>query len=251
MQTTVTAVDQIPPLTHEEAMGLARTEYENLTAIVDQLRPQDWASPTGCTGWDVTAVLAHVLGMLEGNADPAEAGRQAEAAGRRAATSGEAWIDALTALQVTEHAQLTRGQLAEAVRGTAPRSLAARAQSSPEQRAEVFHPGPPFDEEWTYGYLIDVIHTRDPWMHRIDICRAIGAEPVLSAEHDGRIVAGVVAEWVRRHGRPCTLVLTGPAGGSYSHGTAGPHLELDAVRFCRMLSGRGSGDGLLAQQVPF
>jgi hypothetical protein len=30
----------------------------------------------------------------------------------------------------------------------------------------VFNPGPPFDEEWTRGYLTDVIHTRDPWMHR-------------------------------------------------------------------------------------
>ena len=41
------------------------------------------------------------------------------------------------------------------------------------------------------------------------------------------------------------------AGGNYTHGTGGPHLQLDAVEFCRVLSGRGTGDGLLAQQVPF
>jgi hypothetical protein len=60
-----------------------------------------------------------------------------------------------------------------------------------------------------------------------------------------------VAEWARRHGQPFTLVLEGPAGGSYTAGTGGPHLQLDAVQFCRVLSGRGTADGLLAQQVPF
>ena len=42
-----------------------------------------------------------------------------------------------------------------------------------------------------------------------------------------------------------------PAGGTYAHGTGGPHFQLDAVEFCRVLSGRGTGAGLLAQQVPF
>jgi len=31
----------------------------------------------------------------------------------------------------------------------------------------------------------------------------------------------------------------------------GPELEFDAVEFCRVLSGRGNGTGLLAEQVPF
>ena len=29
-------------------------------------------------------------------------------------------------------------------------------------------------EPWTLGYLIDVILTRDPWMHRMDIAAATG-----------------------------------------------------------------------------
>jgi len=37
---------------------------------------------------------------------------------------------------------------------------------------------------------------------------------VLTPDHDARIVADVVAEWAGRHGRPFTLHLTGPAGGS-------------------------------------
>ncbi len=115
----------------------------------------------------------------------------------------------------------------------------------------------PFDSElpgegvWTLGYLVDVIHTRDPWLHRVDICRATGREPALTAEHDGRIVANVVADWAPRHGAPFTLELTGPAGGTFVVGPGGEQLRLDAVEFCRILSGRAPGTGLLATSVTF
>lgn len=61
-----------------------------------------------------------------------------------------------------------------------------------------------------------------------------------------------MAEWARRHGRPFTLHLTGPAGGAYVQGPGdGAELTLDAVEFCRILSGRATGDGLLGRRVPF
>ena len=84
--------------------------------------------------------------------------------------------------------------------------------------------------------------------------RTTTAAPVpmtLTAEHDGVIVADVAAEWASRHGEPCTLTLSGPAGGTWEFGGGGDHVELDAVEFCRILSGRGSGSGLLATRVPF
>jgi uncharacterized cupin superfamily protein len=74
---------------------------------------------------------------------------------------------------------------------------------------------------------------------------------VLTADHDGRIVADVVAEWARAHGRPYRLTLTGPAGGTWSAGAGGAEVRLDAVEFCRVLSGRAEGTGLLAHAVPF
>jgi hypothetical protein len=92
---------------------------------------------------------------------------------------------------------------------------------------------------------------RDYWMHRVDLARATGNELELSASHDGRIVADVVAEWAHAHAKPFALTLEGPAGGPYVHGDHGDELRLDAVEFCRILSGRGSGSGLLAQEVPF
>ena len=48
-----------------------------------------------------------------------------------------------------------------------------------------------------------------------------------------------------------TLTLTGPAGGTWSSGTDGERIDLDAVEFCRILSGRAPGTGLLVHQVPF
>jgi hypothetical protein len=106
-------------------------------------------------------------------------------------------------------------------------------------------------ERWTFGYLIDVILTRDTWMHRSDIADATGQPMTLTVDHDGLLIADVAVEWATRHGRPCTLTLTGLAGGSWSWGAGGPAYELDAVQFARILSGRGEGDGLLATRVPF
>jgi hypothetical protein len=91
-------------------------------------------------------------------------------------------------------------------------------------------------------------------MHRADAARALSRTPELSAGHDGRIVADVVAEWARRHGKPFMLDLTGPAGGTYSHAPDHPgteHLSLDAVDFCRALAGRGHPVGLLTTIVAF
>jgi hypothetical protein len=94
---------------------------------------------------------------------------------------------------------------------------------------------------------VDVILTRDPWMHRLDIARAVGLDPELTADHDGVLVA----EWAQRHGSPYRLRLTGPAGGTCSAEDDGPELELEATEFCRLVSGRGTGTGLLAEQIPF
>ena len=73
----------------------------------------------------------------------------------------------------------------------------------------------------------------------------------LTPEHDGVLVADIVAEWATRHAQPYTLHLTGPAGGTFSSLSGGPELELDALDFCRTLSGREQGEGLLAVQTPF
>jgi hypothetical protein len=105
-------------------------------------------------------------------------------------------------------------------------------------------------ERWSIAYLDDIIYTRDTWMHRFDTCRALGVEPDVTVGHDDMIVADIVREWALRHGQSFQLKLTGTAGGVFGDGN-GDVMELDALEFCRLLSGRGDGEGLLAVEVGY
>jgi uncharacterized protein (TIGR03083 family) len=246
-----TAAEAIPAIRHDEAMRLAAVECERLLVVADRLQEEEWLRQTDCPDWNVKEILAHVLGMLELQSDGDERMRQFKIATVAAEQTGSLRIDAMTALQVREHAALSSQDLRRALHDTVPRALTGRTGTTADQRAALYSSGLPGEDAWTFGYLFDVILTRDPWIHRVDICRAIEREMELSADHDGRIVADVVAEWARRHGQPFTLILDGPAGGQFSVGIGGPDLELDAVAFCRILSGRAPGSGLLATSVPF
>jgi uncharacterized protein (TIGR03083 family) len=248
---TATPVTTIPPLEHDEAMELAATEYDRLLAVVQQLDAGDWKRQTDNDLWDVHTMLAHVLGTMDSNASPDEQARQQAAAGELAATKGMYFVDALSEVQVQKHRDLPPSELANLLAATAPAALAGRTGVPAAVRDAVLIPGPPFTGEWTIGYLIDVIYTRDTWMHRIDLCRAAGKEMVTTPDHDGRIVADLVREWAAEHGQPFTLVLTRPAGGTFAQGDGGERIELDAVEFCRILSGRGTASGLLTTGVPF
>lgn len=239
-----------PALSRSTAMQLAATEYERVVDLLRSLAPADWHAPTDCSQWDVRAMTAHLLGMVEMAASLRDQLRQVRLARRR----GGLFIDALTALQVDERAGMTGDQLVQRYAARAPQAVKGRrrtpgfVQRRPMPVAQRVNDR---EEEWTIGFLVDTILTRDPWMHRVDIVRATGADHVLTPEHDGVIVADVVTEWAARHGQPFSLRLTGPAGGSWSRGPGGQPIEMDAVDFCRTLSRRAPGTGLLATEVPF
>jgi uncharacterized protein (TIGR03083 family) len=249
---TATRVETIPPITRAEVEGLARTEYERVADQLRSLAPDDWARQTDCPLWDVRAVAGHSTGMLSTFTGYRTLMRQMRTATKAAKQSGGPMIDALTAKQVADHADLSTSELIAKVDDVGPR--AARWRGT---RPALFRRMPMKEEvggkqeTWRMGYLLDVILTRDPWMHRVDIARATGREIELTPEHDRRIIADVIAEWARRHGTPFTLTLTGPAGGEYVAGENGEHITIDAVEFCRTLSGRATGIGLLTQEVPF
>jgi uncharacterized protein (TIGR03083 family) len=246
-----TVVDQIPAIGHDEAMDLAAAEYGRVLKLADDLADGDWSRRTDCIDWDVIDMLGHMLGMLEQQANAEERTRQLEAAGDLARQSGGVPLDEMTALQVREHVRLSTDELRRSLHNAAPRGLDARRATTSEQRAATFVIELPGEEPWTFGYLFDIIYTRDPWMHRVDISRATGRAVELSPAHDGRVVADVVADWARRHREAFTLTLTGVAGDTYRSGAGGPHITLDAVEFCRTLSGRAAADGLLNTPVPF
>lgn len=251
---TTTGAVRRSALDRRTAMTLAAEEYRRFATALERLDPADWARPTDCPAWDVRQVAAHVVGMEAMAAGIREGARQRRVATADAAASGVAFIDALTDLQVRERAGHDPDRLTAEARALGPRAARGR-RLTPFLVRRMRMPVPQVvggvAETWTLGYLIDVILTRDTWMHRIDLATATGTPLEPTAGHDGRIVADVVAEWAGRHRAPYRLTLTGPAGGTWHAGTDGPELELDAVQFCRVLSGRGSGSGLLATSVPF
>ncbi|HEX2072460.1 MAG TPA: maleylpyruvate isomerase family mycothiol-dependent enzyme [Geodermatophilus sp.] len=247
--TPVRAAPRSSAFDRATAMRLAATEYDRFLDQLRDLDEEDWTRPTDCPAWDVRAIAGHVLGEAEGAGSVREFVRQFVATAR--AGGG---VDAYTALQVREHAGLTPGEVVDRFAAAAPRAVRGRRRvPGPVRRLPI-----PDEqvvgstrERWTVGFLLDTIFNRDPWMHRIDIARATGRPLELTADHDGVLVADIVAEWAGRHGRPYRLRLTGPAGGTWTSGDGGEDLELDAVEFCRLLSGRGAATGLLAQPVPF
>jgi uncharacterized protein (TIGR03083 family) len=242
-----------PALDRALAMRLAREEYALFSDQLRRLTPQDWSRVTCCPAWDVHAMVCHVVGMAEMSASPLETWRQMRAAKR----AGGVFVDALTDVQMRKHAHRSPEELVARSQQVGPKAARGRRRTPALVRRRTMGIEQPVDntsertEPWTMGYLIDVILTRDTWMHRSDIAAATGRDMVLTAEHDGVLVADIVKEWAARHGQPVTLTLLGPAGGSWSLGSGGAAYELDAVEFCRILSGRGDGGGLLATQVPF
>ena len=252
MNTPVKATDKKharrPRFDREVAMELAAKEYEQVADLFDQLTPKQWAADTDCPGWDVRAMAGHMLGMIQMAASLPEMLRQQAASARRAKREGGLSIDALTALQVEKNAALAPAEVASEARRLAPRAVQGR------RRPPAFIRDRAMKEEtdgwWTFGYLFDVILTRDPFMHRIDISRATGVPMPATAGHEGILVDDVVREWAERHRSPYTLELSGPAGGRWQNGQ-GERLAMDAFEFCRALSGRAPATGLLTTQVPF
>src|SRR5919112_866299 len=173
-----------------------------MAGVLAALGPDDWPLSTECPNWDVRQMGCHMVGMAAMATSPWEQKRQQRKAASEVAARGVAPLDALTGLQVSERADWTPAQVVEGARKVGPRAARGRRLTPGFLRRREL-PAPQTVngrvEHWSIGYLVDVILTRDPWMHRMDIARATKRDPQLTAEHDGVIVADVVAEWARRH----------------------------------------------------
>lgn len=237
-------------ITRPEARVLAEEEFIRFADLVGSLTPDEWATPTDCTGWDVRTMVLHVLGSAEAQASVREFVHQL----RRGLPLNKQidshhWVDGLNELQIRERTQLSNDEIVVQARAVGPEAVRGRWRTPPPARYLPLPFGPPIG--WApLKYLLDVGFTRDVWAHRIDIHAAIGRPMPLTADHDGRLVADIVAEWATIHGEPFELVLDGPAGGKFTQGVDGERIEIDALEFVRTLSGRLSGTGVLGHPLP-
>lgn len=252
-----TAIEQITPITRRsDAADVATRAYDDLIALLETLRGEDWRAPTECPAWDVSDMVGHVIGSAKAAVSKREMLRQNLYGFQNARGHDGNAMDAYNALQVAEHSSLTPAErvaalkalAAGAVRGRMRTPAFLRAVSAPVKNNGSMVEGMP--NKANVGHLMDVIYTRDVFMHRIDISRAVGHD-LSPGENDRRIVEDVVGEWARRHRQPVQVVLTGAAGGTFVQGSGGPRIEMDALELCRVLSGRARGDGLLETKIFF
>jgi uncharacterized protein (TIGR03083 family) len=244
-------VAAIPRIMRAEAMRIAAVESDRVAATLRNLEPGDWTKPTDCPRWDVRALAAHMVGSAAGQASPKEFFRQVRAGRPVVAEIGaQYWWDGMNEIQVRERTELSTEQLIAEWDYIAPRALKARRKlPRPIAKLPLLKLPAPVGRQ-SLGYLFNVGFTRDAWMHRIDLAEATGKPFKPDADHDGRIIADLVAEWATTHNLPFDLELTGPAGGRYTQGASGEHVTIDAIGFARTLAGRAHGDGVLSHPLP-
>lgn len=243
-------VRDIPPVRGAAVWQAATEEYRRFVDLLGHLDPADWSKSTDCTRWDVRQVALHVLGATEASASPRELTHQFRAGlPLNRQVDSRHWVDGVNEIQVRERTHLSAAEIVDRMQAVWPKAVRGRRFAPPPLRWVPVPFGAPIG--WhPLSYLLKMGFTRDVWMHRIDIARASNRDLVLTADHDGRIVAGIVAEWATIHRQPFVAYLAGPAGGVYVQAAAGETLDVDAIEFCRVLSGRGSGPGLLECKLP-
>jgi len=238
---------QVPDRDHVAAVAAA--EVEALLRVVRDLEEEEWGLPTVNTGWAVRDVVAHVAATYQEAAQFTTLLRRLWQAGRRHPEISR--LDARNACQVEELAAVSHEALTAMLAKMGPagvRGFRRIPEVMRRTRATWFFPGANLPED-SLGYVFDVLGPRDPWMHRIDICRATHREPELD-DHDHEVVALVVRDVARIwSGAPVLLELTGPAGGTWrvGEGPAVATARADALEFLWRLSGRPGAQELEVQ----
>jgi uncharacterized protein (TIGR03083 family) len=151
--------------------------------------------------------------------------------------------DAVNALQLAERAGKSPAELIAELKQVGP--LAIQKWAHEFRLAKLVTIPHPVPGALSLRHLMWVIHSRDTWMHRLDLCRATGRPFEQTREHDGRInelvVRDAAAQLIKKLGRRAlTLSLTGMAGGIWQlgQGESLAELEMDALDFNIFASGR-------------
>ncbi|MBI5876560.1 MAG: maleylpyruvate isomerase family mycothiol-dependent enzyme [Chloroflexi bacterium] len=238
-QRSAREASSIPYIRADEAFALMQTELERLLELLETLHPDDWTRPTACTLWNVRDMIAHQAGGYASGTGYREMIRQYSAR----PVKGQLPEDAVNALQLRERDGKIPADLIAELRRTGP--IAIQKWAYQFRIAKPIAIPHPVCGILQLRHLMWVIHSRDTWMHRLDICRAANRVFYQTRDHDGRIVALVVRDvdaMLRKHlgGRAAVLDLSGIAGGSWKVGAGdvAATIQMDALDFCILVSGR-------------
>jgi len=239
--TIIASAESIPYTNADEAHRLMTTSLSRFIHLIASLLTDDWSKPTSCTAWNVRDMVAHQAGGYASGTSYKEMIRQYTSKPK----PGELPEDAVNDFQLTERAGRTPAELLTELRQVGPLAIQNWAYGfGLIKLVSIPHP---IAEKLSIRHLMWVIHSRDTWMHRLDICRATNRPFEQTREHDGRINELVVLDTARKlnkklKGHAVTLALTGIAGGTWQIGKGElvAEMEMDALDFNIFVSGRFS-----------
>jgi uncharacterized protein (TIGR03083 family) len=219
----------------DQAIEGVRADRDALIGICADLSPADWAAPSGCEGWTVQDLIAHLGALFWAVVDasklpdvsgmPTEAGQEMLVRSRRGMSPAAVLHDYVevseVALQRLAELAAVDMELPLGDLGTYPASVVPSAYSF-----DLFHPRGPLDgppppaDEFRLGSVLD-------W-----------AEAALPQQNQAAAEAGLYE-----------LQITGPAARIISFGTgqAMATVSSDAFSFIRWVTQRGSWEELGVQ----
>ncbi len=231
----------IPYVTPAEAQQLAQEELRRLLALLKTLDDTDWHKPTACTAWNVRDMVAHQAGAYASGTGYRELLYQYSAMLSLRGLPE----DAINRRQLADRAMRSPAELIDEIRRTGDRAVANWAHGF--RLLKPFGMPHPTGGWLTLRHLMLAIHSRDTWIHRLDICRATSRPFERTQAHDGRINALVVQDLARPlsrklGARAIVLDLTGIGGGRWKIGTgdAEATIRMDVLDFNIYASGRFS-----------
>jgi uncharacterized protein (TIGR03083 family) len=231
---------RIPYVTPAEAEQLARVELGRLVALLENLDAADWAKPTACVKWTVRDMTAHQAGAFASGTGYGELFHQYTAAAKRDRLPE----DSINERQLADRASKSPPELIAEIKATGDAAARNWAHGFRPLKALLVMPHPV--PGWlSLRHLMLVIHSRDTWIHRLDICRATGRRFEQTADHDGRINELVVLDLSKTLAKKLgtsaiTLELDGIAGGRWRIGSGEPGatVRMDTIDFNVYASGR-------------
>ncbi|WP_433008072.1 maleylpyruvate isomerase family mycothiol-dependent enzyme [Kribbella sp. CA-294648] len=241
MITTETTAREIARADRATARRHRDAEIAAWQDLLDTIDGTEWKRRTVCTEWDVADIVGHLCGQAEDVNKPWSFPLRDRRARRAYPTIS--LIDAHMLVQADDH----RGTPPDVLRqrfgklwGKATRTISRNPALIRNLQVKI--DGIPGFEKISLGFIQDILLTRDLWMHRNDVCQALGRE-FDAGPYAVELIAQVMRDledgpfW---QGTPVTLTLTGQGGGTYRLGRGEPiaTVSTDAVGYMRTLSGR-------------
>lgn len=231
----ITRADRATSRKHRDA------EIEAWRDLMTSFEDGDWTSRTVCTEWDVADIVGHLIGQAEDVIRPWSFPLRDRRAKR--VYPGVPLLDSHMLIQADDHRGTAPAELQQRfgkVWGKATRTISRNPGLL--RRMELKVEGMPGFEKISLAYVQDILLARDLWMHRDDVCQALGRH-FDAGPYAEELIAQVMLDiqdgpfW---KGLPVELILSGQGGGTYRLGDGAPiaTVRTDAVGYMRTLSGR-------------